>query len=325
MRIVFVTDPMDSLDPSIDTSVGLMHAAQDRDAEVWVTEACALEVLDGRARALARRVHLAPSSPAVAHCWTVADPWYAIAESKYIWLDESKAVLMRTNPPVDTAYLNATFVLDLVDPATTIMINDPRGLRLCNEKLYALSFPDLIPPTIVAADSAAIRAFLREHGSAVAKPIDGFAGRGVLRLDEGDPNLPSLIEISTCDGKRPVVVQTFLAQVAHGNKRLFLLDGEAVGAVYRYPSKGDFRIGNPSAEAPITERDRHICARLAPSLARDGLRMVGLDVIGEFLIETNVTSPGALRKADALFGWTLCSDLMEHVLNSPRDLGGGSS
>lgn len=324
MRIVVVADPMESLDPAIDTSVGLMHAAQDRDMEVWVTESRSLEALGSRARTRARRIRLAPSSPDVAHRWTVVDPWFTVIESQTIWLDEADAILMRTNPPVDADYLNATFILDLVNPGRTVMINDPRGLRLCNEKLYALGYPELIPPTIVTADASTIRAFVHEHRSAVAKPIDGFGGRGVVRLEEQDANLASLIEISTCDGAHAVVVQAFLAEVNRGNKRLFVLDGEPVGAVYRYPAKGDFRIGNPSAEAPITVRDRDICARIAPSLMRDGLRMVGLDVIGEFLIEINVTSPGALRKADALCGWTLCSDLLEHVLNITNARGGSS-
>jgi glutathione synthase len=198
------------------------------------------------------------------------------------------------------------------------MVNDPRGLRVCSEHLLPLRFPDLIPPTIVTCDPHAIRSFLIQHGTAVVKPVDGFAGRGVLRLDRHDTNLPSLLEISTDAGRRSVVVQRFLRKVADGNKRLFVIDGEPVGALFRYPAAGDFRIGNPTAEAPITARDREICARLAPVLRANGIRLAGLDVIGPHLIEVNVTSVGALRKADALLGWTLCADLLDSVLSGPQ-------
>jgi glutathione synthase len=317
MKIAFVADPLESLDASIDTSVGLMHAAQDRGAEVWVSEVRRLEAVNGRARALARQVRLAPSQRAGGHRWAVADTWFTATGPKHVWLDEMSAVFMRTEPPVDEAYTAATLILDLVDPGRTVMVNDPRGLRACSEHLFPLRYPDLIPPTVVTADPRTIRSFLADQGTAVVKPVDGFSGRGVLRLDRHDPNLASLIEISTRGGTRAVIVQRYLREVAAGNKRIFTVAGAPVGAVYRYPAPGDFRIGNPSAEAPITVRDREICRRLAPSLRRNGIHLAGLDVIGEYLIEVNVTSVGALRKADALLGWTLCADLLDHVLDQP--------
>ena len=314
MKIAFVADPLDGLDPSIDTTVGLMHAAQDRGAEVWVTQARLLEAAYGRARANARRVRLAPSRPRGDHRWTVAQRWFTAGEPQRVWLDEMAAVFMRTEPPLDQAYLTATLILDLVDPGRTALVNDPGGLRACSEHLLPLGFPDLIPPTIVTADEGAIRSFLAEQQTAVIKPVDGFSGRGVLRLDRHDPNLGSLIEMSTHGGARAVVVQRFLREVAAGNKRIFVLAGKPAGAIYRYPQAGDFRIGDPAAQAPVTARDREICARLAPTLRRHGIHLAGLDVIGPYLIEVNVTSVGALRKADALLGWTLCADLLDSVL-----------
>jgi glutathione synthase len=314
VRIAFVAGALESLDPSIDTTVGLMHAAQDRGADVWVTEAQRLEAVGGRARALARLVRLAPSKPADGPLWTVDDTWFTVLATQRIWLDETAAVFMRTDPPLDDAFITATLILDLVDASRTAMVNDPRGLRACSEHLLPLRYPDLIPPTIVTRDPHAIRSFLIQHGTAVVKPVDGFAGRGVLRLDRHDPNLPSLLEICTNAGRRSVVVQRFLRKVADGNKRIFVIDEKPVRAVFRYPAAGDFRIGNPTAEAPITARDREICARLAPVLRTNGIRLAGLDVIGPHLIEVNVTSVGALRKADALLGWTLCADLLHNVL-----------
>lgn len=318
MKIVFVADPLESLDPSIDTTVGLMHAAQDRGAEVWITEARRLEVVNGRPRALARQVRLAPSKPVSGHRWSVPDAWFEAGAPKHLRLDDADAVFIRTEPPVDETYTNALLVLDLVDPTRTAMVNDPRGIRVCSEHVMPLSFPDLIPPTALTADPATIRGFLTEHGDAVVKPVDGFAGRGVLRLSRHDPNLASLLEISTDNGARAVLVQRYLREVGAGNKRVFVVGGEPVGAVHRYPAAGDFRIGNPTAEAPITVRDKEICARLAPYLDRYGIRLAGLDVIGPYLIEVNVTSVGALRKADALLGWTLCADLLDSVLATPN-------
>jgi glutathione synthase len=314
MRITFVADPLASLDPTIDTTVGLMHAAADLGAEVWVTEAGCLEAFDGRARAKARLVTLAPSHPAGGHVWTVEPTWFTAEPAGPVWLDEMDAVFMRTEPPLDQAFLTATFILDLVDPVRTAMVNDPRGLRACSEHLLPLTFPDLIPPTVVTFDAQAIRSFVLQHGVAVAKPVDGFSGRGVVRLDRHDPNLSSLLEICTAGGSRPIVVQRYLRAVAEGNKRIFVISGKPVGAVARYPAAGDFRIGNPSAEAPLTARDREICARLEPVLRANGIHLAGLDVIGPYLIEVNVTSVGALRKADALLGWTLCADLLERAL-----------
>jgi glutathione synthase len=315
MRVTFVADPLESLDPSIDTTVGLMHAAQDRGAEVWATQARLLEAVNGRARAAARRLRLAPSRPGSGHRWTVAPQWFTATEPQRVWLDEMAAVFMRTEPPVDQAYISATLILDLIDPGRTALVNDPGGLRACSEHLLPLRFPGLIPPTVVTADDQAIRSFLAEHQTAVVKPVDGFSGRGVLRLDRHDPNLGSLIEISTHCGARAVVIQRFLREVSAGNKRIFVIEGEPAGAVCRYPQAGDFRIGHPATEAPITARDREICARLAPTLRRHGIHLAGLDVIGPYLIEVNVTSVGALRKADALLGWTLCADLLGSVLS----------
>lgn len=315
MKIAFVADPLKSLDPSIDTTVGLMHAAQARGAEVWVTQARLLEAAHGRARADARRVRLAASHPLGDHRWTAARRWFTATGPQRVWLDEMAAVFMRTEPPVDQTYLTATLILDLIDSARTALINDPGGLRACSEHLLPLRFPDLIPPTIVTADERTVRSFLAEHQTAVVKPVDGFSGHGVLRLDRHDPNLGSLIEISTHGGARAVIAQRFLREVSTGNKRIFVIEGEPAGAVYRFPQAGDFRIGNPTAEAPVTARDREICARLAPTLWRHGIHLAGLDVIGPYLIEVNVTSVGALRKADALLGWTLCADLLDSVLN----------
>jgi glutathione synthase len=317
MSVLFVIDPLDQLDAAVDSSVGLMHAAQDRGEDVWVTDARHLDVVDGRACARARMVQLVVSEPVGGVRWSVPSPWFEASEPDHLWLDDFDAIFMRTEPPVNESYRHATFVLDLVDPTRTALVNDPRGLRVVSEHLLPLQFPDLIPPTVLTADLATLRAFVVEHRAVVTKPVDGFAGRGVLRLGD-DANLASLLEFATDGGRRAVLAQRYLSEVGGGNKRIFVLDGEPQAAVLRYPSATDFRIGAPAAAAPITVRDRQICQRLAPVLARYGQRVVGLDVIGPHLIEVNVTCPGALRKADALLGTHLCADVMDRVLATRR-------
>lgn len=314
MITLFLTDPLDGLDPATDTSVGIMHAAQDRGIGVRVAEKGDLEVGEGRVRARAREVRLAASRPLGDHRWLVPRPWFTADEPELLDLGDCAAVFVRTEPPVDEAYLTAMHLLDLVDVSRTPVINDPRGIRACSEHLFPLAFPDLAPPTVVSAHPATIREFVGAVGVAVAKPVDGFSGRGVVLLDRGDLNLASLIETSTARGTRPVVVQPYLPEVADGNKRIFLWDGCPLGAVARFPVPGDFRIAHPSAEAPLTARDREICGRIAPALRRAGLHLACLDVIGPYLIEVNVTSPGALRKADGLLGWSLCADVLDAAL-----------
>lgn len=273
MKVAFVMDRLESLDASLDSTLGMMHAAQERGYEVWTTEAGQLEACGGRARNTARQVHLAATRPVDGCRWLVADPWFTASEPQHVWLDDMHAVFVRPEPPFDEAYRTATLILDLVDQGRTPVVNSPSGLRECSEHLFPLRFPDLIPPTLVTADPRVIRAFVDEHRRAVVKPVDGFGGHGV-----------------------------------------FLLDGEPVAAVNRYLPDGDFRIKHPAEAAPLTGRDREICARIAPSLRHLGIRIAGLDVIGPHLIEVNVTCPGALRKADGLLGWTLCADAVDAVL-----------
>lgn len=303
MKLAFVLDPLDRLDPAVDTTVGMMEAAQERGHDVWVAEARDLAVLDGRANARMRRVAVAT---AVRHAgrFVVPNPWYSFTDEAGQWLplESMDGVFFRTDPPLDQGYLHATYILDLVDRDRTAVVNDPRGIRLANEKLFSLRFPELVPPTAVTADAGQIVRFTRSHGLAVLKPVDGHAGIGVLQLDPGDPNLSSLIELATDHGRLPVVVQAYLDAVRHGNTRLFVVDGEVIGSVVRFPGADDFRIGAPAELAEVTDRDRALVARLAPSLRRHGLWLVGLDVIDGRLIEVNVTSPGAMRKADATLG-----------------------
>ena len=306
----FVVDPLTTLDAGVDSTVGLMAAAQQRGHRVHVVAGTELAVRDGRARAPWRRLHLAAFRRGSGYRWAHPADWYEADEPVWAPVAACDVVFLRTDPPVDRAYLDATYLLDL---AGTSVVNDPAGVRVACEHLFPLRWPDLCPPTVVTPYAADVGAFLARHGNAILKPVDGHAGRGVVRLTDGDPNVPSLVEWATRGGRRPVVVQQWLDAVAAGNTRLFVVDGEITGVASRLPAADDFRIGAAPHPADATADDRRIVLALAPALKKHGLRVAGVDVIDGRLIEVNVTSPGAMRKADAVLGTDLCGDVVDRL------------
>jgi glutathione synthase len=315
VKFAFIIDPIHKLDPGHDTSVALMEAAQNLGHEVWVTEAHGLSVAEGKAWAIAHPVNLEPVQ-LIEDRWVAAERWYQLGDRRLLPLEEMDAVLMRTDPPVTIPYLYATYILDQL-PATTQVINSPHGLRTANEKMYALQFTGAIPETIVSQDKAVIRQFVERLGKAVIKPLGGKAGEGILLMEAGDRNFNSLIEIST-QGKTPIMVQEYLPAAKDGDKRVILLNGEPIGAVNRVPTGSEFRgnmaVGGQAVKAEITERDRQICAQLAPTLRRDGLIFVGIDIIGGYLTEVNVTSPTGIREIDRFDGVRLGEPVIEWVM-----------
>jgi glutathione synthase len=317
VKFLFIIDPIQKLDPGHDTSVALMEAAQGLGHEVWITEAQRLSVADGKAWAIAQPVEL-QAVELVEGRWVSVLEWFRLGESRLLPLDDMNAVFMRTDPPVTIPYLYATYILDYVDPSKTQVINSPHGLRAANEKMYALQFTEAIPTTIVSQDKQVIRKFVEQQGAAVIKPLGGKAGEGILLIEPGDRNFNSLIEISTFQGKVPVMVQQFLPAAKDGDKRIILLNGEPIGAVNRIPTGSEFRgnmaVGGRVAAADLTDRDREICVQLAPTLQRDGLIFVGIDVIGGYLTEVNVTSPTGIREIDRLNGVNLGKQVIEWVV-----------
>ncbi len=315
---LFVIDPLDGLDAGIDSSIGLMAASEDHGADVWVCEPEDLAILGGRLVARAQQIALRPRTARGDHRWLVESTWYDEVDRRGLDVaTEVDVVFLRPDPPVDPRYLRTTYLLDVAAAAGVRVVNDPAGVRQVQEKLFPLRFPDLCPDTIVTADADDIRAFLDRYGAAVVKPVDGFSGIDVWLLRAEDPNVPSLVESATGRGRWQVLLQQYLPAVVGGNKRLFVLDGEIIGAVDRLPAPDDFRIGPPSVAAEPDATDRVIVAALAPALARHGIALAGLDVIDGRLIEVNVTCPGGMHKTDALLGTDLSGGIVRRLLAHP--------
>ncbi|NEO62472.1 MAG: glutathione synthase [Moorea sp. SIO4G2] len=316
MKFAFIIDPLPKLDPGHDTSVALMEAAQELGHQVWVTQAQQLSVIQGQAWGLLEPVQLTPAKLDDGH-WVVIEQWYQTGKALLKPLEEMDAVWMRTDPPVTIPYLYATYILDYINPDKTLVINSPTGIRTANEKMYALQFQEVMPQTIVSQDKSVIRQFLEEKETAVLKPLGGKAGEGIIFLQPSDRNFNSLVEISTKQGSEPVMVQAYLPAAKDGDKRIILLNGEPIGAVNRIPTGKEFRgnmaVGGRVAATEITPREEKICALLKPKLQQDGLYFVGIDVIGGYLTEVNVTSPTGIREIDRLDGTHLAKEVITWV------------
>ncbi|BFM38707.1 glutathione synthase [Synechocystis sp. LKSZ1] len=303
MKLAFILDPIAQLDPGHDSTVAIMEAAQILGHEVWVTEIHQLSVVDGQAWAKLRPLELVPVQ-LDSHNWRSVPEWFSLGESEWLNLETMDAVFMRKDPPVTVPYLYATYILELVNPQKTLVMNAPQGLREANEKMYTLQFYGVMPETLVSQDKAQIREFVEKHQSAILKPLGGKAGEGILFLEPGDRNFNSIIEVSTRQGQEPVMIQRFLPEAKLGDKRIIVLDGVPIGAINRVPTGQEFRgnmaVGGRVEKTEITPRELEICAQVGPKLKQDGLYFVGLDVIGGYLTEVNVTSPTGIREVDRL-------------------------
>jgi glutathione synthase len=295
---LFVIDPIARLNPSKDSSVALMQAAERAGRPVWV---CTLADLSAAERP--------GPAPGRGHgAWVLAtpvtcEPWYSVGEPQRLPLEAFAHVWMRKDPPVDEAYLYATHLLELAGAGVRV-INRPAALRAWNEKLSALRWSHLMAPTLVASRVEELAAFTAKHGEVVLKPLGGRAGQGVVFASAATPGLRALLELVTAMESLPVMVQAFLPGVSAGDKRILLVNGEPLGAVNRVPSGGEFRsnlaVGGQPQATDLSDAERAICAELAPALQAEGLFFVGIDVIDGRLSEINVTSPTGIREVERL-------------------------
>ena len=291
MKIAFQMDPIEPIDIAADSTFRLAEEAQARGHELFYYTPDHLAYQEGRLTATGwpLRVQRVAGDHAILGPKTEVD----LADFDVVWL--------RQDPPFDMHYITTTHLLDRVHP-DTLVVNDPFWVRNYPEKLLVLDFPDLIPSTTIARDLATIKAFKARHGDVILKPLYGNGGAGVFRLDARDRNLSSLHELFTSFSREPLIVQKFLPAVSQGDKRVILIDGHPVGAINRIPAKGETRsnmhVGGRPEKVELTERDLEICARIGPILREKGQIFVGIDVIGDYLTEINVTSPTGIQELE---------------------------
>jgi glutathione synthase len=246
------------------------------------------------------------------------ESWYELGSPQDTALSELDVLLMRKDPPFDMDFIYSTYILEAAQRAGTLVVNDPRSLRDCNEKLFATQFPQCCPPLIVAASAARLKAFHAEHGDVIFKPLDGMGGASIFRVKAGDPNLSVIIETLTDHGRQQIMAQKFLPEIVAGDKRILMVDGvPAEYGLARIPMSGETRgnlaAGGSGVAMPLTDRERWICAQVAPVLREKGLLFVGLDVIGDYLTEINVTSPTCVRELDRAHELDIAGDLMDVI------------
>ena len=284
LKVAVQMDPIEGINIEADTTFLMMEQAQARGHELFVYTTNTLALEDGRAFARGRDVQVR----------RVSGDHAALGPMRKVELTEFDVVLLRQDPPFDMHYIDTTFVLEAVHPKT-LVVNNPVEVRNAPEKLFVTRFPELQPPTLITFDRDAIYDFRARHGDVVLKPLNGRGGSGVTRLLADDPNLDALLELHAQVGREPVILQKFLPDVTKGDKRIILVDGEAVGAINRVPEKGQIRsnmaVGGKPEPVELSPRDREICQTIGPELRRRGLMFVGIDVIGDYLTEINVTSP----------------------------------
>ena len=307
MRHLYVIDPIESFHIKKDTTFAFMMAAQARGHENWI---CTLDDISGREGYAAAHVRRVTTRP-------VVGDHFAVTDERTERLDAFNVIWMRKDPPFNTQYIYVTYLLDLVDPSRTLVMNRPQGLRNANEKAFTLQFPSVIPPTLLSRSPSDIRAFCEEVGGhAVIKPLDLMGGTGIFVLRSDDTNFNSIVDAVTRHRTEFVMVQRYLPDAKLGDKRLLLIDGEIIGALLRVPQGLDFRgnmaAGGIATATEITDRDREIVDVVAPRLRAEGLHFVGLDVIGGYVTEINVTSPTGIVEAsrfhdrdlaDVVIGW----------------------
>jgi glutathione synthase len=291
MKLLFVMDPLEDVHIHEDTTFAFMLAAQKRGHELYYCGQDELSARGDEAMTVARRVTVQRVEGN--HC--------AINEPNLVSLDEFDVVFQRTDPPFDIDYLHACHILELAEERDVLVVNKPSGLRVANEKLFALHFPEVIPDTLVTSVKQEVFGFASEYdGRCVIKPVDGHGGEAVFVVDLEDGNVNALVEVMTNHGERRIICQQYLPDAQRGDKRIILLDGEPLGAILRVPPEGEHRgnihVGGTVEKAELTERDHQICETVAPRLRAAGLWFVGLDVIGGYLTEVNVTSPTGIQE-----------------------------
>jgi glutathione synthase len=313
LSVAVLMDPIGAIKIAKDTTFAMLLEAQRRGHRLFYLEQGDLAARGGQPWARLAALSVRDD----------ASGWFMLEEPQWRDLREIDVLLMRKDPPVDSQFIYDTMVAELAERAGVTVVNRPQALRDCNEKLFALHFPQCMAPTLVSRDAAEIRAFVATHGEVVLKPLDGMGGRGIFRVSAGDTNLNSMLETLIAGGphgehRQFTMAQKYIPEITSGDKRILVVDGEPVPyALARIPQGNEFRgnlaAGGRGVGVPLSDRDRWLVSQVAPELRRRGLLFVGLDVIGDYITEINVTSPTCVRELDAQFGLNIAGQLFDVV------------
>ncbi|SDB82028.1 glutathione synthase [Acinetobacter boissieri] len=313
MRVLVIMDPIQQVNLKKDSTMAMLWVASRRGHQLGYAQQQDLYIDQGKAFGLVSALQVFEQQV----------PHYQLAEPKKQSLADYDIILMRKDPPFDMNFVYTTYVLEQAEREGAWVVNKPQSLRDCNEKLFATQFPELQVPTLVTSQHILIREFIDTHQDVIVKPLDGMGGAGIFRLSAGGPNIGSTLEMLTVLGTVPIMAQRYIPEIVDGDKRILMVHGEPVPyCLARIPQNGEVR-GNLAAgglgEArPLTEKDREIAKKVGPFLREKGLVFVGLDVIGEYVTEINVTSPTCIREIDAQFG-TSIADLLFDVLENKKN------
>jgi glutathione synthase len=309
VKVGVVMDPIESIVVQKDTTLAMLLAAQERDWILYYMSQSDLYMDQGVSRATMKTLSVR-DDPA---------DWFSYSSDVDMALTELDVILMRKDPPFDTNYIYSTYLLEQAHRNGTLVVNNPQSLRDCNEKLFATQFPECCPPLIVSARADKLKSFHEQHQDVIFKPLDGMGGASIFRIRENDPNLSVIIETLTLDGKQQIMAQRFIPEIDKGDKRILLIDGEpAPYSLARIPMSGETRgnlaAGGSGVAQELSDRDRWICDQVAPVAKAKGLLFVGLDIIGDYLTEINVTSPTCVREIDRARKTDIAGDLMDCIL-----------
>lgn len=308
LKIAVLMDDIANINPKKDTSFAMMLEAQRRGWEVYTLDTVDLFAEQNRVFGCVAATTVADNSQA----------WFSKQATQIMALSEFAVILMRKDPPFNMAYIYATYLLEQAEKDGVLVVNKPQSLRDANEKLFALNFPHCMPKTLISANKNRIQAFIKTQQTVVVKPLDGMGGADIFKLQATDNHSHTLLDKLTQQGKCPIMTQEFLAEITQGDKRILLINGKPIDyALARIPAANSFK-GNLAAGAtgvgqPLSERDYWLCAQIAPTLRAKGLLFVGLDVIGDFITEINVTSPTCIRELDTQFGLNIAGYLFDVI------------
>ncbi len=309
LRVGVVMDPIAKIKPWKDSTFAMLLEAQRRGWSLLYMGPGDLYVRDGRTFATTRALSVTDNN----------DDWYRLADAVNHDLADLDIILMRQDPPFNAEYIYATYLLEKVEREGVLVVNRPGSVRDSNEKLFATDFPQCCAPTLVSSQSTLLRNFVQEFGDTVMKPLDGMGGSNIFRVRKDSPNISVVIEVLTQHGKTPIMAQRFVPEITEGDKRILMINGEPVPyALARIPKEGELRgnlaAGGTGQGRELSDRDRWICEQVGPTLKRKGLYFVGLDVIGDYLTEINVTSPTCIRELDAIFDINIAGQLFDTLL-----------